>query len=127
MGILVAGLIAISLFSSFKFRVNNKKLERMRYFIDLNREGMLDEITDEERVEREELIHELYGKKYSTRIYTKEEAEAMKSAEAEQIDFLKKEATFEESVVASEDIQDDIAEAFDNTACDTEAIDDDKE
>ena len=83
MGILVAGLIAISLVSSFKFKVNNKKLERMRYFIDLNREGKLGDITEEEKAERDALVKELYGNKAVTHIYTKEEAEAIKRAEAE--------------------------------------------
>ena len=125
MGILVAVLIAISLFSSFKFRVNNKKLERMRYFIDLNRAGKLDEITEEEKAEREGLIHELYGKKYSTHIYTKEEAEAIKAAEAEQIDFLKNEEITEENNIANEDIQEDGQDTLEDVACDTEPVDDD--
>ncbi len=86
MGILIASLIAISLFSSFKFRVTNKKLERMRYFMDLNREGKLADITEEEKAEREALIHELYGKKYTTRILTPEEAEELKQAEASLLD-----------------------------------------
>jgi Na+/melibiose symporter-like transporter len=86
MGILIATLIAISLFSSFKFRVTNKKLERMRYFMDLNREGKLADITEEEKAEREALIHELYGKKYTTRILTPEEAEELKQAEASLLD-----------------------------------------
>ena len=83
MGVMIVVLIAVSLFSSFKFRVNNKKLERMRYFIDINREGRLEEITEEEKAERDALIKELYGNKAVTRIYTKEEAEAIKRAEAE--------------------------------------------
>lgn len=124
MGILVAVLIAISLFSSFKFRVNNKKLERMRYFIDLNRAGRLDEITEEEKAEREGLIHELYGKKYSTHIYTKEEAEAIKAAEAEQIDFLKNEEITEENNIANDDIQENGQDTLEDVACDTEAVDD---
>ena len=124
MGILVAVLIAISLFSSFKFRVNNKKLERMRYFIDLNRAGKLDEITEEEKAEREGLIHELYGKKYSTHIYTKEEAEAIKAAEAEQIDFLKNEEITEENNIANEDIQEDGQDTLEDVAYDTEPVDD---
>lgn len=62
MGIAIAALIAISLFASFKFKVNNQKLTRMRYYIDLNRDGKLADITEEEKVEREALIKELYGK-----------------------------------------------------------------
>jgi Na+/melibiose symporter-like transporter len=108
MGILIASLIAISLFSSFKFRVNNKKLERMRYFIDLNREGKLDEITEEEKAERDALVKELYGNKVTTRIYTKEEAEAMKRAEAEQVDFLDKDSNEDDN--SDENIQEETLE-----------------
>ena len=103
MGVMIVVLIAVSLFSSFKFRVNNKKLERMRYFIDINREGRLEEITEEEKAERDALIKELYGNKAVTRIYTKEEAEAIKRAEAEmnvesQNDELVEEAPVEEEL-----------------------------
>ena len=104
MGILIASLIAISLFSSFKFKVNNKKLERMRYFIDLNRAGKLDEITDEEKTERDALVKELYGNKVTTRIYTKEEAEAIKQAETKQVDFLDKDSNKDDN--SDENIQD---------------------
>lgn len=90
MGVMIVALIAVSLFSSFKFRVNNKKLERMRYFIDINREGRLEEITDEEKAERDALIKELYGNKAVTRIYTKEEADAIKRAEEEALGDLDK-------------------------------------
>ena len=55
----------------------------MRYFIDLNREGKLGDITEEEKAERDALVKELYGNKAVTHIYTKEEAEAIKRAEAE--------------------------------------------
>ena len=108
MGVMIVVLIAVSLFSSFKFRVNNKKLERMRYFIDINREGRLEEITEEEKAERDALIKELYGNKAVTRIYTKEEAEAIKRAEEEALgdldknddtDIISDEATAEEAPV----------------------------
>ena len=108
MGVMIVALIAVSLFSSFKFRVNNKKLERMRYFIDINREGRLEEITDEEKAERDALIKELYGNKAVTRIYTKEEADAIKRAEEEALgdldknddtDIVSDEATAEEAPV----------------------------
>ena len=108
MGVMIVALIAVSLFSSFKFRVNNKKLERMRYFIDINREGRLEEITEEEKAERDALIKELYGNKAVTRIYTKEEADAIKRAEEEALgdldknddtDIVSDEATAEEAPV----------------------------
>ena len=73
----------------------------MRYFIDINREGRLEEITDEEKAERDALIKELYGNKAVTRIYTKEEADAIKRAEAEALADLDKndDAAVEEATV----------------------------
>ena len=62
MGIAIAVLISIAMFASFKFKVTNKKLTRMRYFMDLNRAGQLDTITEEEAAERDQMIAELYGK-----------------------------------------------------------------
>ena len=114
MGVMIVALIAVSLFSSFKFRVNNKKLERMRYFIDINREGRLEEITEEEKAERDALIKELYGNKAVTRIYTKEEADAIKRAEEEALgdldknddtDIISDEATAEEAPVAETTVE----------------------
>ncbi len=61
MGIAIAVLISFALFSSFQFKVNNKKLTRMRYFMDANREGRLLELPAEELAEREALVKELYG------------------------------------------------------------------
>lgn len=60
MGITVAVLIAIALYASFKYKVDNKKLARIRYFIDARKKGV--ELSDEETAEREALIAELYGK-----------------------------------------------------------------
>ena len=115
MGISIASLIAVSLFSSFKFKVNNKKLERMRYFIDLNREGKLGDITEEEKAERDALIKELYGNNVTTRIYTKEEVEEMKRLQEE----MRGEETDNESVNASEDTEN--TETAENQVADTEA------
>ena len=36
-------LISIALFASFKYKVNNKKLDRIKYFNQLRRDGVLDE------------------------------------------------------------------------------------
>lgn len=60
MGITVAILIAIALYASFKYKVDNKKLARIRYFIDARKKGV--ELSDEETAEREALVAELYGK-----------------------------------------------------------------
>ena len=60
MGIMVAILIAIALYASFKYKVDNKKLARIRYFIDARKKGV--ELNDEETAEREALVAELYGK-----------------------------------------------------------------
>lgn len=60
MGITVAILIAIALYASFKYKVDNKKLARIRYFIDARKKGV--ELSDEETAERDALVAELYGK-----------------------------------------------------------------
>ena len=70
MGISIAVLIAFALFSSFRFHLNNKILARMRYFSEKIKNGEYDELTDEEKQERIDLITKHYGK------YDKEEDEA---------------------------------------------------
>ncbi|MBO4472955.1 MAG: MFS transporter [Clostridia bacterium] len=70
MGISIAVLIAFALFSSFRFHLNNKILARMRYFSEKIKNGEYDELTDEEKQERIDLIKKHYGK------YDKEEDEA---------------------------------------------------
>lgn len=60
MGMSVAILITIAFIASFKYKVNSKKLVRIRYFIDARKKGV--ELTDEETAEREALVAELYGK-----------------------------------------------------------------
>lgn len=60
MGISVAILITIAFIASFKYKVDNKKLARIRYFIDARKKGV--ELTDEENAERDALVTELYGK-----------------------------------------------------------------
>lgn len=59
-GIAIAVFIAIALFASFKYKVTNKKLDRIRYFIEARKSGA--ELTPEEEEERAKLISELYGK-----------------------------------------------------------------
>ena len=70
MGVAIAVLIAFALFSSFRFHLNNKILTRMRYFSEKIKSGKYDELTDEEKQERIDLINRHYGK------YRKEEDEA---------------------------------------------------
>ena len=70
MGIAIAVLIAFALFSSFQFHLNNKILTRMRYFSEKIKNGQYDELTDEEKQERIDLIKKHYGK------YRQEEDEA---------------------------------------------------
>ena len=70
MGISIAVLIAFALFSSFRFHLNNKVLSRMRYFSEKIKNGEYDELTDEEKQERIDLIKKHYGK------YDKEDDEA---------------------------------------------------
>lgn len=60
MGMSVAILITIAFIASFKYKVNSKKLVRIRYFIDARKKGV--ELSDEETAEREALVAELYGK-----------------------------------------------------------------
>jgi hypothetical protein len=47
------------LFASFRYKVNSKKLERIRYFLECQRADKLDQLSEEERQERKALIKEL--------------------------------------------------------------------
>ena len=62
MGVAVAVLISLAMFCSFKFKLNNKILARMRYFNDKVNHGEFDTLTDEEKEERIKLIQTHYGK-----------------------------------------------------------------
>ncbi len=55
----VVVLISIALIFAFKYKVTDKKLERIHYFNAKAREGALDSLTDEEKAERQALIDEL--------------------------------------------------------------------
>ena len=61
MGIAIAVLISFALFSSLKYKVTDKKLARMRYFIEKVKKGGLESLTEDERIEREAMVKELYG------------------------------------------------------------------
>ena len=60
MGLAIVVLISIALFASFRYKINNKKLSRVRYFIEARKAGTV--LTEEEEAERTALVHELYGK-----------------------------------------------------------------
>lgn len=60
LGSAVVILISIALFASFKYKVNSQKLDRIKYFNQLRRDGVLDEeLTEEEQAEKAHLIKEL--------------------------------------------------------------------
>lgn len=61
MGISVAVFITIALIASFKYRINNKKLARVRYFIEARKAHTA--LSEEEEAERAALVRELYGKR----------------------------------------------------------------
>lgn len=60
MGIAIAVLISIAFVASFKYKVTNKKLIRIRYFTEKQKEGLLEELSEKEKNERQELMDELY-------------------------------------------------------------------
>ena len=60
MGLAIVVFIAIALWASFKYKVDNKKLTRVRYFIEARKAGTV--LSEEEEAERTALVHELYGK-----------------------------------------------------------------
>ena len=68
LGISVAFFITIALIASFRYKINDKKLDRARYFIDKVKESGIDSLTEEEQLERNALIKELYGKVKETTV-----------------------------------------------------------
>ncbi len=75
MGISVAVLIAFAFFSSLRYKVNNKKLARIKYFNEKVERGEYDTLTEEEKLERIQLINQLafkYDEEYDkTVVYRK--------------------------------------------------------
>ena len=61
MGIAIVVFISIALYASFRYKIDNKKLSRVRYFIEARKSGTV--LSEEEEAERTALVHELYGKK----------------------------------------------------------------
>ena len=62
MGISIVVLISVAMFASFKYKVTNAKLKRIRYFCELAEQGALDTLSEEEKQERIALINEIAGK-----------------------------------------------------------------
>lgn len=60
MGISIVVFISIAFIASFKYKINSKKLERVRYFINARKDNVT--LSEEEEKERTDLVHELYGK-----------------------------------------------------------------
>lgn len=61
MGLAIVVFISIALWASFRYKINNKKLTRVRYFIEARKAGTV--LSEEEEAERTALVHELYGAK----------------------------------------------------------------
>ncbi len=59
MGLSVVALIAVALIASFRYKVDNQKLSRVRYFIEARRNRVT--LSEKEEEERTALVHELYG------------------------------------------------------------------
>ena len=62
MGVSIAVLIALAMFCSLRFKLNNGILTRIRYFIDKVQHGQYDTLTDAEKEERIALIRAHYGR-----------------------------------------------------------------
>lgn len=52
-------LISLAIYASLKYKVNNEKLKKIRFYNDMAREGRLNELTEEQLQERQDLIKEL--------------------------------------------------------------------
>ena len=110
MGLAVVFFIAIAFYASFRYKINNKKLTRVRYFIEARKAGA--ELSEEEEAERTALVHELYGKQdpggYVSVLAGADGAEM--NAAAPEASFGEAEGeVFEESAVSSEKGEEDAA------------------
>ena len=83
MGLAIVVFIAIALWASFNYKITNKKLARVRYFIEARKSGTV--LSEEEEAERTALVHELYGAKdpggYVTVLAGADGAEAVSGGE----------------------------------------------
>ncbi len=62
MGVAVAVLISIAFIGSFRFKLNNTILERMRFFTEKVKTGEYETLSDAEKAERVDLIKKHYGR-----------------------------------------------------------------
>jgi Na+/melibiose symporter-like transporter len=53
-------LMSLAAYTSFRYKITDKKLVRVKHFLDIQREGRNDELTPEEAAEKEALLKELY-------------------------------------------------------------------
>ncbi|MDE6475033.1 MAG: MFS transporter [Clostridia bacterium] len=58
-GIVVVVMISLAIWASLKYKVTDQKLTRIKYFLEKQRAGENDTLTDEEKAEKEALIKEL--------------------------------------------------------------------
>lgn len=58
-GAVVVVMISLAIWASFQYKVTDKKLMRIKYFLEKQRAGENDTLTDEEKAERETLLKEL--------------------------------------------------------------------
>lgn len=58
-GIIVVVMISLAIWASLKYKVTDKKLTRIKYFLEKQRAGENDMLTDEEKAEKDALIKEL--------------------------------------------------------------------
>ena len=83
MGLAIVVFIAIAFYASFRYKITNKKLTRVRYFIEARKSGTV--LSEEEEAERTALVHELYGAKdpggYVTVLAGADGAEAVSGGE----------------------------------------------
>ena len=58
-GVIVVVMISLAIWASLQYKVTDKKLTRIKYFLEKQRAGENDTLTDEEKAEREALLKEL--------------------------------------------------------------------
>ena len=61
LGASVTVLISLGFLFSMLYKITDKKLARVRYYLDVQRAGNNDTLTDGEQAEREALLNELAG------------------------------------------------------------------
>lgn len=59
LGVTITVLFTLGFIVSLKYKITDRKLERIRYFSDKKRDGTFDMISDEEKQEYQELQKEL--------------------------------------------------------------------